>query len=300
MPKIYHSGELAVQSKAGVQEMAARIGNSIRPQIPSAAQDFLSYQQIAVASSIDSEDRIWASLLTGEPGFLSAPNARTLVINATPLPADPLAQNIHADASIGLIIIEPATRRRMRVNGRIEAHQPGTLTVHTEQVYANCPKYIQKRRFAWEDQASDKEHTTARRGDLTDKQQAWIAAADTFFIATRHPTYGADASHRGGLPGFVHVESSDRLLFPDYAGNTMFQTLGNIEVNPRAGLLFIDFATGDTLQLTGKAHIIWDEQRAAAFEGAQRLVEFSIEEAIEITNETPLRGTLIEYSPFNP
>ncbi len=112
----------------------------------------------------------------------------------------------------------------------------------------------------------------ARRAPgLAEAQRAWIRRADTFFIATSHPEAGADASHRGGMPGFVRVEG-DRLVWPDYAGNAMFNTLGNIALHPRAGLVFPDFEAGATLQLTGRAAVDWDRDRAGSFPGAERLV----------------------------
>ena len=135
---------------------------------------------------------------------------------------------------------------------------------------------------------------------LREEQQQWIRAADTFFVASHHPDGGADASHRGGHPGFVHVLNANRVIWPDYSGNTMFQTLGNIASNSQAGLLFIDFESGSTLQLTGKARIIWDRERTARFPGAERLVEFDLEEAIEIAGASPLGWRFMGHSPLNP
>ena len=134
---------------------------------------------------------------------------------------------------------------------------------------------------------------------LTLTQQARITSADTFFIASMHSESGADASHRGGYPGFIQVVNNNLLLFPDYIGNNMFKTLGNIALNPNSGLLFVDFECGNTLQLTGKASIIWDE-RTQQFSGAERLIEFQIEGVRETMNATNLRWKFAEYSPFNP
>ncbi len=132
------------------------------------------------------------------------------------------------------------------------------------------------------------------------EQRDLVACADTFFIATAHPERGADASHRGGAPGFVRVEGGRRLVWPDYSGNAMFNTLGNLAVDPRAGLLFVNFENGDTLQVSGRAGIIWDEGRAAEFAGAERVVEFDVEEVVDTRGALPLRWRLEEYSPFNP
>jgi len=135
---------------------------------------------------------------------------------------------------------------------------------------------------------------------LSPSQQEAIARSDTFFLATAHPVAGADASHRGGMPGFVRVLGPTQLVWPDYSGNSMFQSLGNLAVNPRAGILFMDFAAGSTLQLTGEARVIWDAERIAAFPGAQRLVEFAVANAVETSSAFDIRWRLLEYSPVNP
>src|SRR5579883_806840 len=300
----YHTGELEVQARAGVPARTSIVNRSLRSTLPPIAQTFLHNQQMLVLSTLDSEGRVWASVLTGAPGFSRTPDEETVVISATPASGDPLSANLHVGAEIGMISVEFATRRRLRVNGRVLKIE-GEIIVRTEQVYSNCPKYIQARVLP-EASANEPQTSTAHilqtahSTELSSSQRAWIERADTFFIATTHPEGGADASHRGGYPGFVQVESPTRLVFPDYSGNRMFQTLGNISVEPRTGLLFLDFESGDTLQLTGKAQIIWDRERIAAFTGAERLVEFTVEEVIETKGAMPLHWQFVAYSPANP
>lgn len=302
MAAIYHAGELAVQDRAGVRATAARVGRGIRPVIPHAAREFMLAQPMVILATADARGRVWASVLTGEPGFLRAEDETALLIDARPHTDDPLDENLKAGGQVGLLVIEPATRRRMRLNGAAERQTDGTLRVRAEQVYSNCPKYIQAR--AWRRGGGGGEERAtppARRANSLDEgQRRWVARSDTFFIASRHPEAGADVSHRGGLPGFVRVSGESLLEWGDYSGNQMFQTLGNIEANSRAGLLFIDFERGATLQLTGAARIIWDADRAAEFNGAERVVEFEVEEALERAGATDLRWRLVEYSPFNP
>jgi hypothetical protein len=96
------------------------------------------------------------------------------------------------------------------------------------------------------------------------------------------------------------VENEQRLLFPDYRGNNMFNTLGNIISNPRTGLLFPDFQSGSALQLSGSARILWEDPRMKQFEGAHRLVEFDIEQVIELPEATGLRFQFQGYSPMLP
>ncbi|MGI9462957.1 MAG: pyridoxamine 5'-phosphate oxidase family protein, partial [Aestuariivirgaceae bacterium] len=96
-------------------------------------------------------------------------------------------------------------------------------------------------------------------------------------------------SHRGGRPGFVKVDGST-LTIPDYAGNRHFNTLGNFFANPMAGLLFVDFETGDLLLLTGAVEILWDEDPAArALSGAERAWRFTLDHGIRVKDALPLR-----------
>jgi catechol 2,3-dioxygenase-like lactoylglutathione lyase family enzyme len=96
------------------------------------------------------------------------------------------------------------------------------------------------------------------------------------------------------------VHDERRLSFPDYPGNSMFMTLGNVAANPRAGLLFIDWETGDTLQLTGAAVVDWSPERASAIPGAERVVDFAVDRVIQMAGALPLRWVLEERSRFNP
>lgn len=278
--------------------MAARISDVIRPEIPLYTRDFLEDQRMVVVGFTGAEGRVWASLLTGEPGFLRVLDERTLRIGARPVPGDPLDENLKPGVDVGLISIDLSSRRRMRLNGKAERRTDG-ICVYAEQVYGNCQKYIQAREPETAGGSTSVEPGSARRaGTLTGEQRRLISSSDTFFIASAHPEGGADASHRGGLPGFVRFLNEDTLAFPDYSGNNMFNTLGNIAANPKTGLLFVDFERGATLQLSGEARIVWDPARAAEFAGARRVVEFRIGEVVE--NTVPLRWRFAAYSPFNP
>jgi|SRR5262245_40338842 len=294
MTAIYHSGELAVQVRAGVQDIASRVGQSIRSTIPPAAREFLRSQPMAILGTLDAGGRVWASLIADKPGFLQALDEQTVQINARPIPGDPIKENLMTNDQVGMIVIEFATRRRMRVNGRAEETSDGRIYLHTNQVYSNCPKYIQAREWKNEVIHPGSTPIVKHSSHLIESQQRLIEGADTFFIASSHPECGVDASHRGGPPGFVRIMKENLLAWPDYSGNKMFQTLGNIYVNPNAGLLFIDFERGSTLQLTGRAQIIWDVERALKCAGAERVVEFHIDEAIEIAGVNPLRWHFAE------
>ena len=292
-----HQGEQLVQRRAGVTGDGWGSAG-VSAVIPPVAAEFLSRQRMLVIAAADDDGTVWAGLLTGPEGFTTAPATRTVVARALPRDGDPLAGRFDSERDIGMLAIEPASRRRMRVNGR--ARKDGDrLLVHTEQVYANCPKYIQTRTVA-EDDLPATTSTALTTSTLNADQVRWISAADTFFVATHAAGLGADVSHRGGNPGFVTVTGDRRLTWPDYVGNSMYMTLGNLELEPRCGLLFVDWERGHTLHLTGRARVDWSPERAAAVPGAQRLVDFDVDRVVQVTGATGQRWAFGKYSRFNP
>jgi len=291
---MHHPGELTVQARAGVQREAhgsATVGGVV----PAVAEKFLLEQRMIVISA-ERKSSLWTTVLVGEPGFIEVLDDSTLNIGAD-LPAeDPLYGAFDAPLEVGMIAIEPETRRRMRINGRAHLHDHGLL-VHADQVFGNCPKYIQTRRGTLVDLPPVTTRATGTR--LTGEQVAWIGSADTFFVGTTAPGLGADANHRGGNPGFIDVEP-ERLSWPDYVGNSMYMTLGNLELDPRAGLLFVDFANGHSLHLSGRATVDWREERAAEWPGAQRVVDLEIDHVVQLDHRVALRWELERLSRFNP
>jgi predicted pyridoxine 5'-phosphate oxidase superfamily flavin-nucleotide-binding protein len=282
----FHSGERAVQRRAGVADQARVVGRGIGRTLTPPVARFLARQRLAVAASLDGEGRVWASLLTGPAGFLSAPDPGRLSIAAPPIPGDPLGPTLAARSDVGLLVIDPRTRQRMRFNGQARLSVDG-LSLDLRQVYGNCPKYIQLREAEADALAEPEAPRVTSRLDA--RQRATIGNADTLFIASFHPEGGADASHRGGFPGFVRVLADDQLAFPDYPGNAMFNTLGNLAEYPQAGLLFVDFASGDVLQVSGRARVEPD-----------LAVRLDLDQVRETRAASPLRFRLLEYSPAIP
>jgi len=287
MSSPFHAGELELQRRAGVEDEARAVGRIIGSRIPAGAGRFLGSQRFAVVASVAADGRVWASWLHGPPGFLAAVDDQLIRLAARPLPGDPLEANLAARPELGLLVLDPSTRQRMRFNGRGLPTPEGTFLL-VAQAYGNCPKYIQRRALE-ADAPCGAAPAPLVSTRLSERQQTWIRAADTFFIASFHPQGGADASHRGGLPGFVRVSGPNRLAFDDYPGNAMFNTLGNLAAHPQAGLLFVDFSTGDLLQLAGRACVSPD---------------FSLSCEVDSVRETaaasPLRYRLVEYSRAIP
>lgn len=304
----FHAGERALQTLAGSREVMASAGSRvIRDFMPDQHRDFFTQLPFLVVGSMDAQLQPWASVLAAPPGFAHSPDPTHLRIDALPAADDPLAAQLVQGVSLGLLGIQPHTRRRNRMNGNLEAIDAAGFMVEVQQSFGNCPKYIQAREPLF---AAGQAAGPAQRLDgLDDAARALIARADTFFIASAFPQHaadgdeadpaaqGVDVSHRGGLPGFVRVGEDGVLTVPDFTGNRFFNTLGNLSVHPRAGLLFIDFENGELLHLTAIAEIVWDGPEVAAFEGAERLLRLRVEQVLRRPGALPLRWGDAELSP---
>ncbi|WP_408230280.1 MULTISPECIES: pyridoxamine 5'-phosphate oxidase family protein [Paraburkholderia] len=301
----FHAGEQAVQQRVGVSSQAESMGRrGIRRYLPEQHRRFFAEQPFMVFGGVDGQGQPWATLRAAAPGFVSTPDARTLRIEGGELPGDPLAGHWHSGAMLGGLGLQPQTRRRNRINGVVKSAQGDTLLVEVTQSFGNCAKYIQSRTPTFiERGAKAPAQAVQVATHLGDADRELVARADTFFIASANLAQeaglarGADVSHRGGAPGFVRVDDANTLTTPDYSGNRFFNTIGNLIHDPRAGLLFIDFATGDLLYLAVRAEVVWDGAELAAFEGAERLVRFHIDEVRRSLGALPFRWSEAELAP---
>lgn len=303
-PSPFHPGETAVQERVGVREKVEAFGRrAIRDYMPEQHRTFFAQLPFIVVGSVDAAGRPWASLLVGTPGFVHSPDERTLAIDARPHEADPSSGSLVAGASLALLGIELPTRRRNRANGHVIARDAAGFRLRVEESFGNCPKYIQRRtpRIVTAE-ASPATWTLASDG-MNGWVRGLIAGADTLFVASYvDPEHGAakrrvDVSHRGGRSGFVHVAPDGTLTVPDFVGNFLFNTLGNMLANPCAGLVIPDFRTGDVLFLSGRTEIVWEGPEVAQFPGAQRLWRLRPTHGIGLRRALALRAELEEWSP---
>ncbi|MER6100025.1 pyridoxamine 5'-phosphate oxidase family protein [Streptomyces sp. NPDC001728] len=287
----YHPGSLALQDRFGVRDLAAHVGRSIAPGIRPVAAAFLAAQPMLLLGAADRSGRVWSSLLAGAPGFVRATGPHTLSV-AGGLPAhDPLAGAVTVEGTaVGTLALDPRTRRRMRLNGTARPSARG-MVIEAERVFSNCPKYLHRREWYGSDPAGPGTGAVRHGEVLTPDQVRRVRAADTFFVATVGP-HGVETSHRGGNPGFVRVEAPRELTWRDYPGNAMFLTLGNLESDGRAGLLFLDWETGTTLQLSGLAHTEYGPEG--------RVTRFRVERTVETPAGSPLRWSAVDRSPIDP
>ncbi|MEM7159329.1 MAG: pyridoxamine 5'-phosphate oxidase family protein [Myxococcota bacterium] len=291
----FHTGEQQAQACAQVHGLASKVRRFVRPYMPDQHREFYASLPFMVVAARDEGERPWVTFVWGTPGFVRSPTPTTLHVDARPDAADALADALVPGVDVGLLGIELATRRRNRINGRIMSGEVGALEVQVGQSFGNCPKYITPR--TWQAVARPGSPPSAERHATLDARLTrWIEGADTLFIASGYAGQrgdrrtGMDASHRGGEPGFVVVRDERTVVIPDYAGNNFFNTIGNLMVDPRVGLLFVDFETGSLLQLTGRAAIDWATPDAAKYPGAKRLVVVTVDEVVVLPEVLPMRA----------
>jgi uncharacterized protein len=301
----FHEGELTIQTRLGFQEQMDKQGRRIiRDYLTAQHRQFFAQLPYILVGTVDAAANPWASVLVGHPGFLVSPNDRTLQIKALPPSGDPLATTLAEGCDIGLLGIELYTRRRNRLNGTVTAIDDHGFEVQVGQSFGNCPQYIQSRTIAVDEFNPTTPKPVSAVDSFGEIERAMINAADTFFIATANQTEtagaakGVDISHRGGKPGFVRIDDDYTLTIPDFPGNHHFNTFGNLEINPRAGLLFIDFSRGDVLYLTGSAQVIWEGDEITAYKGAERLFRFYLKQGYRVQEGVPLRGADPAFSPY--
>lgn len=259
----FHDGELALQAETGVRERLAQAGpRVIRDHMPDQHREFFVQLPYVVVGTLDESGQPHASLLAGPPGFARSPEPTRLRIDAV-LP------HARAGSPVGLLGIEAHTRRRNRMNGVVAAIDASGVDIDVRQSFGNCPKYIQPRE-AFHDPKASTAATVRAMAQLDGQAARLVWEADTFFIATAHPlaraggdpSHGVDVSHRGGPAGFVEVDAAGTVLsLPDFAGNSFFNTFGNLLLEPRCSLLFVDFATAAQLQLTARGEVVRDPSR---------------------------------------
>lgn len=291
----WHQGERFIQEKVGVAERMAEVGKRvIRDFMPDQHRDFYAQLPFIVLGSVDAGDDAWATFVEGQPGFMTSPTPTTLDIAARPDPGDPAGRGIRDGAPIGLLGFEMHTRRRNRMNGFVTATGAG-IRIDVDQSFGNCPRYIQLRDVVF---VRDPGLSSAGEVEESTQLDEWartrIEEADAFFVASyadREDRRQVDVSYRGGRSGFVRVGDDGLLTIPDFDGNLFFATLGNIHLNGRAGLLFVDFATGDVLQMTGDAEVLFDSPEIAAFQGAERLWTFRARRVVRRPGALALRWT---------
>jgi hypothetical protein len=295
----FHVGEQALQASAGVRDRLAAVGAVVlRDHMPDQHRELFGQLPTLLLGTQDASGQPWATMLVGDPGFITSPDAGTLRVRALPAADDPATAGLVDGAAVGLLGLQPHTRRRNRANGRVRALHDGGFSVQVLQSFGNCPKYIHARQPR--PLAGQPPRPARRLGPALDAAAlALLQRADTLFIASASAArpgaarnQGVDVSHRGGPPGFVQSQPGPhglRLVLPDYSGNFFFNTLGNLQLWPQAGLLVPDFDSGDVLQLAAQATVLLEDPAQHRFPGAQRLLQLDVQQAWWRSAALPLR-----------
>ncbi|UPG92115.1 pyridoxamine 5'-phosphate oxidase family protein [Luteibacter aegosomaticola] len=299
----FHEGERAVQRRAGEAATAARNVAMVSDSVIGGARPFVASQFMVATGSIDATGAVWASLLFGKPGFAHTEDGSQISLDvpmAYREAHEPLWTNLAANKDLGLLFIELGTRRRYRVNGTLTGKDDKHLEVSVREAYPNCPKYIQRRQLRTLEERRTATQTasgSALRGSVS----ALVTQADTLFLASRHAEAGADVSHRGGDEGFVQLIDERTLRIPDYPGNSMFNTWGNLQVDAHAGICIPDFTHGRLLQLTGTVSLEWDQPDPSDETGGTgRYLQFHVDRWLLHDAIPRAAWTYIDASPFNP
>jgi hypothetical protein len=304
MLHVYHAGEIAVQERMGERSLAERRASIVSDRLIPGARAFLDQEGVAAVAAEAPDGSVWTSFWCGAPGFLRGDDSGehvgfTRALDLTD-PDDVVRGVMRAGQQLGMVVIDFATRRRLRINGVVNRLDSAGFELHVRETLGNCPKYIQRRRRN-DGPALDAAVRTAEGHALDDERRRFVAQCDTLFVGSVHAQRGLDASHRGGPPGFVHVVDDVTLRISDYNGNSMYQTLGNFALDSRAGLALIDFERQRVLALTGNAALAFgvDDPRHPSG-GTGRYWSFTLSRWVELSLPPTVTWTLLDRSPFNP
>lgn len=301
---VFHEGERKLHEKLNIQERQHQLGlRMVRDHMPDQHREFFAMLESVHIGAVDSKGHPWAIMRTGAAGFMMSPDNKTLAISSHPLAGEPENLDLSIGAKISVVGIEFETQRRNRLNATVAASEDGMLSFRTDQSYGNCPKYIQIRHKTPAGATTPKAPVKSSTLSSEDKDQ--IAKADTLLIASRaaqlgdDPRAGVDINHRGGMPGFVTVLDDTTLQFPDYKGNSFYNTYGNIMTDNRVGLQFVDFETGTLLNIKGQAELVEDLNNGE-LPLMGRGLRISVQTVVRTEGALPIRYTFGAYSDRNP
>lgn len=301
---VYHSGELAVQTRAGVAEQTSQLGKMmVKDYMTEQHRMFFSSLPMIFIGAADKQGDVWASVLFGDIGFMSTPDASHLAIDQQVSPLEPLSNQLSVGDNIGVLGLEFETRRRNRASMTLSKNNEQKMLLKVKQSFGNCPKFIQRRERIAVKHVEVPE--SIEFAEMSEELKSFISRADNFIIASQYLNSnienknGVDVSHRGGMPGFIRFNNEDEMLIPDYAGNNFYNTLGNISKNPKVGLLFIDFEKCNLVMLTGEAEIVWAEDEVLPFSKVDRMTKFRLHRGVKLKKTVPFRWSLEDYSPFS-
>jgi len=301
---IFHDGEVFVQERVGERATAIINARNLSTAIPAAAKMFVGQQIWCVLSATDTFGRVWSSLIIGDKGFLEVDDdSRGVTIKSSSLKSDLIAvrpiTELTVGQSVGMLMIETTTRRRLRVNGVVTWFNETGMHLSVEEAFPACPKYIQRR----EADLTETDASVESIGSVIsahEELEKILAYTDTLFLGSIGPNARMDVSHRGGNTGFAKIKDGS-IWMPDFKGNSLFNTLGNLHLDSRCGMVIPDFQTGRQIQLTGRAKGHFEVSEGAELTGgSQRWIEFQMDTDGFSVAPLPANWKFVDFSPFNP
>ncbi|RAK97756.1 putative oxidoreductase, FAD-binding [Aspergillus ibericus CBS 121593] len=310
-----------------------RVPSQDNPTVPSlgfGAAYLLRTAPLLAIGSLDQEGRPWSTVWGGEAGFANPITQSTIEVN-TPVDTsydpvvrillhdfanDPTATSGNQKIWSGLIV-DLETRRRAKLHGKgisgsldpaDQEEIPGLghtgtahLTVHIDASLGNCPKYLNKKRII---PTLPAPKLISNSPQLSSEGVSLLDRADCLFVSSSHGSIDMDTNIRGGPPGFVRLVSNEPsgavFAYPEYSGNRLYQTLGNLQANPLAGYVFPDFDNGAALYITGQTQILIGKDAARVLPRSNLAVLVTITAARYVEKSLSFRGIAGEPSPYNP
>ena len=304
MQDYYQEGQFALQRITGEEEIAQDRLAMVQPSIHERSIPFIEKQIFAFLGSEDANGSLWLSLLIGEKGFISVPSLQEVKLDLDKVVTnreDIVFTNIKTKPTVGLLFHQAAKRARYKAWG-IASEKDNQLSFDIKMGYKSCPKHIQKERIALPEESKALVPSFTKGNDLGSSEKDWIIKSHTFFVTTQSKKGAVESAHRGGNPGFIEIMDDGRLRIPDYFGNSIYSTLGNIYNNPKAALLFIDYDNGETLQLSGSAVIQFDQNSEIDLLKSGetgRFWTFETKHWIRTANHHKVNSEFVDFSKFN-
>ena len=323
----WHEGEIAMAK-------AMRVPYMDNPTVPTLSPQLANHARIApliAIGTLDKQGRPWTTLWGGEKG-ISQPIAQGIlgVRSQVVRQHDPVVEELVGKEGDGTVVreegrgrmvsgltIDLETRKRTKLYGRMVAgalsmrEDEATetqqyvaevqLVLKIEQSLGNCPKYLNKKHV---ELAESNPQLVSNSPQLPQHALDLLSKADLFSLSSAYHDQDMDTNHRGGPAGFVRVISNNPsgavLCYPEYSGNRLYQTLGNLKVNPVIGICLPDFDTGDMLYLTGTTEILIGPDAAKVLPRSNLAVKITTTAARFVATALPFRGVPGESSPYNP
>ena len=315
-----------------------RVPPQDNPTVPALSPQLANHLQIApllALGTLDTEGRPWTTLLGGSPGLAGALGNGVVGIRVpVPVSHDPVVEALVGREAGGEVVraegkgrmvsgltIDLAARKRVKLYGRMIA---GALTAREDEVtdaeekvaevevqlvlkieqsLGNCPKYLNAKTIT---ESPSKSELLSSSAQLVPRAVELLAKADLFFISSLSDdaTGDMDTNHRGGPPGFLRLLSNGPegavLVYPEYSGNRLYQTLGNLLETPKAGVCVPDFETGDMLYLTCATRILVGKEAQEVLPRSDLAVVLEVTGARFVGSTLTFRGSEGQRSPYNP